>query len=183
MIGFLSGVVQKISKDQSLIKVGGVGYLVHHPARYSLDGQVELYIHTHVREDAITLFGFLNLDELNFYNLLTSVSGIGAKTALSILNVASVEELKKMVSEGKLVFFTSIPGIGKKTAQRLLIDLKPKLSKSDLDLSQLEGNPQLLEALSQFGFVKAEIVNILPQIDFSQDLAAQIKQALKYLRP
>ncbi len=184
MIGFLSGIVKSIRHHQAIILVGGVGYTVTLPASLNvlLDRPLELYIHTHVREDALTLFGFKDEASLNLFELLLTVSGVGTKSAQAIISVASAEAIKKAIENSNLNFFTAVPGIGKKSAQKIILDLKSKFSKTDAQLDQLEGNPDLNQALTQLGFSKSEIISVLPSIDTADQLPGQIKQALKYLR-
>lgn len=184
MIGFLSGIVKSIRGQQAIILAGNVGYSVSVPGSLNLlPGQnVELFVHTHVREDALTLFGFKDEEALDLFEKLLTVSGIGPKSALAIISVASVAVIKKAIETSNLEFFTAVSGIGKKGAQKLIIELRPKLAKVDADLGSLEGNPVLNAALSQLGFTKTETIPILSQIDNSLDLSEQIKQALALLK-
>ncbi len=184
MIGFLSGVVRSIRSQTALVNVSGVGYLVGIPKNLNLapGKEVELYIHTHVREDTFALFGFPDENSLLLFEELLSVSGVGPKSALAVMSSGSAEAIKKAIGSGNLSFFTSVPGIGKKSAQKIILDLKPKLSKIDADLTSLEGNSQLEQALTQLGFAKNEIIAVMPSIDLELVFPEQIKQALKQLR-
>jgi len=118
---------------------------------------------------------------LELFEKLISVSGIGPKTALNMFSVASCENIEKAIIQSNIVFFTSIPGIGKKSSQKIILDLKSKLGKGELDLSKLEGDSELIDSLISLGFQKSEIITILPQMDQSQDITTQIKSALKLL--
>ena len=184
MIGFLSGIVKSARGQQAVIVVGGVGYLVSVPASHTLViGQTtDLFIHTHVREDTLALYGFKDEASLNLFENLISVSGVGPKSALAIVSVGSAEVIKKAIESTNLNFFTAVPGIGKKSAQKIIIELKPKLTRIEADLGSLDGNPQLTQALTQLGFTKGEIVSVMAQVDHSAELSDQIKQALKLLR-
>lgn len=184
MIGFLSGRVKSLRGQQALIQVGGVGYLVSVPVSHTLiTGQnVGLYIHTHVREDVLALYGFKDASSLDLFEKLISVSGVGPKSALAILAVSPVEVISQAITSTNLNFFTAVPGIGKKSAQKIIIDLKPKLTHLDVDLTSLDGNGHLNQALTQLGFSKTEIVSVLSQVDPEEELQNQIKQALKLLR-
>ena len=184
MIGFLSGLVKSIQDQAVIILVGGVGYSVSVPVSHALAiGQnVDLYIHTHVREESLALYGFKDKASLNLFEKLISVSGVGPKSALAIISVGSAEIIKKAIESTNLAFFTSVPGIGKKSAQKIIIDLKPKLTRLDADLTNLNGNDQLNQALTQLGFTKSEIISVLPHVDAGEELQNQIKQALKMLR-
>lgn len=184
MIGFLSGFIKSIRGHQAIIVTGGVGYSVAIPSNLHLttNQSIDLYIHTHVREDAITLFGFKDEDSLDLFEKLLSVSGVGPKSALAIISASSTDVVKKAIETSNLNFFTAISGIGKKGAQKIILDLKPKLGKSAANLSDLEGDTDLSLALTQLGFSRSEIVSVTSSIDYSTDLSAQIKQALKLLR-
>jgi len=134
MIGYLRG--QLLNKKPTLVVVDvpGVGYEVHIPLTsfYDLPGEgneVILRIHTHVREDALTLFGFSSQREKEFFLKLISISGIGPKLAVSILSGARVEELAQAVAEGNIARLTAIPGVGRKTAERVILELKNQLTK------------------------------------------------------
>src|SRR5881296_1306091 len=132
MIGQLRGRLAEKRPNQVLIDVGGVGYLVQVPlstyaALGELHTEVTLLIYTHVREDALTLFGFVSSREKNFFELLISASGVGPALALRILSGMSVEELVPAIRGGDLVRLTKIPGVGRKTAERMVVELKDKL--------------------------------------------------------
>lgn len=184
MIGFLSGLVKRIKGEQAIIQVGGVGYLVYVPLREHLvvGASADLFIHTHVREDNLSLFGFASEPALNLFEKFLTVSGVGPKSALAILSAATPEEILKAITNGNLNFFTAISGIGKKGAQKIILELKPKFQKGEVDLGSLEGNSELNQALNQLGFNHHEILSILPTIDINQPLNLQIKQALQLLK-
>ena len=132
MIGQLRGRLADKRPNQVLVDVGGVGYLVQVPlstfaALGELHNEVTLLIHTHVREDALSLYGFLSSREKHFFELLISASGVGPSLALKILSGMSVEELVPAIRGGDLARLTRIPGVGRKTAERIVVELKDKL--------------------------------------------------------
>src|SRR5690242_1135299 len=132
MIGQLRGRLAEKRPNLVLVDVGGVGYLVQVPlstyaALGELHTEVTLLIHTHVREDALALFGFVSAREKHFFELLISASGVGPSLALKILSGMSVEELVPAIRGGDLVRLTKIPGAGRKTAERMVVELKDKL--------------------------------------------------------
>jgi holliday junction DNA helicase RuvA len=138
MIGQLRGRLAEKRPNQVLIDVGGVGYLVQVPlstfaALGELHAEVTLLIHTHVREDALALFGFVSAREKRFFELLISASGVGPSLALKILSGMSVEELVPAIRGGDLVRLTRIPGVGRKTAERIVVELKDKLDAVTLE--------------------------------------------------
>jgi Holliday junction DNA helicase RuvA len=166
MIGQLRGKLLNKKPNLLLLDVGGVGYEVYIPMTsfYELPdegNEVTLKIHTHVREDALTLFGFRSQREKDFFIKLISISGIGPKLAITILSGAQVEELAQALSEGNLGRLTSIPGVGRKTAERLVLELRNQISSFILSEQaapeQREGTANALEedilsALTNLGY-------------------------------
>jgi holliday junction DNA helicase RuvA len=129
MIGMIRGQLLHKKPTQILVDVQGVGYEIHIPLTsfYDLPGEgseVALKIHTHVREDALTLFGFITQREKDLFLKLISISGIGPKLAISILSGAKVEELAQAIADGDLARLIAIPGVGRKTAERVVLELK-----------------------------------------------------------
>jgi Holliday junction DNA helicase RuvA len=129
MIDFLRGKVAHREPEYVVLDVHGVGYRVFCPNPYAIadEGETTLYIHHHVREDAILLFGFSSREEQSLFRKLLEVSGIGPKVALGILSGGRPEAVIAAVQQENLSFLTRLPGIGKKTAQRIILDLKDKL--------------------------------------------------------
>ena len=132
MIGQLRGRLAEKRPNQVLVDVGGVGYLVQVPlSTYAtlgeLHAEVTLLIHTHVREDALALYGFVSAREKHFFEMLLSASGVGPSLALKILSGMSVEELVPAIRGSDLTRLTKIPGVGRKTAERMVVELKDKL--------------------------------------------------------
>jgi Holliday junction DNA helicase RuvA len=132
MIGQLRGRLAEKRPNQVLVDVGGVGYVVQVPlstyaALGELHTEVTLLIHTHVREDALALYGFVSAREKHFFEMLLSASGVGPTLALKILSGMSVEELVPAIRGSDLARLTRIPGVGRKTAERMVVELKDKL--------------------------------------------------------
>src|SRR5437016_4714849 len=132
MIGQLRGRLADKRPNQVMVDIGGVGYLVAVPfstfaALGELHTEVTLLIHTHVREDALALYGFLSSREKHFFELLLGASGVGPSLALKILSGMSVEELVPAIRTGDVARLTKIPGVGRKTAERMVVELKDKL--------------------------------------------------------
>jgi len=133
MIGLLRGRLLEKRPNQVIMDVGGVGYLVAVPlstfaALGELHAEVTLLIHTHVREDALSLYGFLSAREKHLFELLLGASGVGPTLALKILSGMNVEELVPAIRGGDLARLTRIPGVGRKTAERMVVELKDKLA-------------------------------------------------------
>ncbi len=162
MIGHLRGTLVEKRPNQVLVDVGGVGYQVQIPlstfyALGELRNDVSLLIHTHVREDALALYGFLTAREKHFFELLISASGVGPSLALKILSGMSVDELVPAIRHGDLVQLTRIPGIGRKTAERIVVELRDKLAAMEIveaerpaSRSQLESD--VISALLNLGY-------------------------------
>ena len=141
MIGQLRGRLTDKRPNQVLVDVGGVGYVVQVPlstfaALGELHTEVTLLIHTHVREDALSLYGFLSSREKHFFEMLLSASGVGPSLALKILSGMSVEELVPAIRGGDLGRLTKIPGVGRKTAERIVVELKDKLESVTVEVER-----------------------------------------------
>lgn len=135
MIAFTKGSLDYIGSDFVFVDVGGVGFKVFTPInepllRIGLGGEVKLYTYLSVREDALVLFGFLDMESLEMFELLIGVTGVGPKSALGMLSAMSVSELSKAIYLDDKKALTKIPGIGAKTAARIVLDLKDKLNLS-----------------------------------------------------
>jgi Holliday junction DNA helicase RuvA len=188
MIGRLSGQLAEKNPPQLLVDVNGVGYEVDVPMStfYNLPGlgeRVTLLTHFVVREDAQVLFGFLTAEERATFRLLVKISGVGPRTALSILSGLSVGELAQAVSLQESARLVKVPGIGKKTAERLLLELKGKLG-ADLALpasvaSDAQGD--ILQALVALGYSDKEAAATLKSLPKDVGVSDGIKLALKSL--
>ncbi|MEK7111323.1 MAG: Holliday junction branch migration protein RuvA [Patescibacteria group bacterium] len=189
MIGFLSGKLLEADLNTIIIDVSGVGYLVHPSAsvlgkNLAVGEKIDLPVYTHVREDQITLFGFSSKGELDLFKQLLTVSGVGPKSAMTITGSGTVAEIKSAISNADVDFFQSIPGIGKKTSQRIIIDLKSKIGESkELDLSsaEIKQRKDLLSALKTMGITADEAKEIIKNVDANLPLQEQIKLVLKRL--
>lgn len=189
MIGFLNGTVI-VKDDQSiLIDVNGVGYKVYVSVDVistAIIGQnVQVFIHTHVREDVLELYGFIDPADLKLFAYLISVSGVGCRTALGIFSVGSRNAIVQAISEGNVSFFTAVPRLGKKNGQKIIIELKNKIgAKGDLDLSDsiTADDDDVISALKIFGFSPKESLQAIQAIEGEgKSVQEKIKLALKYL--
>jgi Holliday junction DNA helicase RuvA len=197
LIALLTGKVAFKSPTFIIIDVNGVGYRVQIPFSTYYDlpdegGMVTLNIYTHVKEDAISLFGFRTPAEKNFFQLLISVSGIGPKMGKDILSNIQVEDLGQAIVRGDLARLSAIPGIGRKTAERLVLELKEKVLKLDLSLPTVEGSipplspglkDDVASALVNLGYKEAVVNKVLAEIKIPPDASMEtvLKQALKLL--
>lgn len=186
MIGYLRGKVLVKKVGEMWVDVQGVGYRVKCQMtndKYQIGVEIALYIHTVVRQDALELYGFLTMEQLSMFELLLNVSGVGPKTALAIVGSRSVEQIYKAVQEADVVFFQRVPGIGKKGAQRIIVDLKGKIpSLKELDLAD-EGDSgnEVVSALTQFGFNRNDVVKVLGKLEPGLTEEQQIREGLKRL--
>ena len=161
MIGLLRGRLLEKRPNQVILDVGGVGYLVAVPlstfaALGELHAEVTLLIHTHVREDALSLYGFLSAREKHLFELLLGASGVGPTLALKILSGMNVEELVPAIRGGDLARLTKIPGVGRKTAERMVVELKDKLEAVAVEAEKpAAASPAGVEA-----DVKSALVNL-----------------------
>src|ERR1700751_4761647 len=159
MIGQLRGRLTDKRPNQVLVDVGGVGYLVQVPlstfaALGELHAEVTLLIHTHVREDALSLYGFLSSREKHFFEMLLSASGVGPSLVLKILSGMSFEELVPAIRGGDLARLTKIPGVGRKTAERIVVELKDKLDAATVEVERpAASSPAGIEADVVLGLV------------------------------
>jgi Holliday junction DNA helicase RuvA len=178
MIGRLTGQLETLSLDRVVVDVQGVGYEVNVPAglagRLDDDGDVTLFVHTNVRDDAIDLYGFKTRGERRLFERLTSVSGIGPKTALRIVSDMRPPEIVQGIRQNSTDAFKEVKGIGEKTAQRLILDLKDSLN--DLEFDQLappdersdaesERVQNLRSALQNFGYDGETIDGVVAELD------------------
>lgn len=182
MIGSLNGKITLKTGKFLIVETGGVGYKVFVSPdallRAQVNSEVLLFVHTHVREDAIDLYGFINLEEQEFFELLIGVSGIGPKGALSILSIATLETLRKAIVTGDTAYLTKVSGIGKKTAEKIIIELRDKVGEERG--GSLQGELDALEALKSLGYSQAEAREALKKTT-SENTNAKIKEALKIL--
>jgi Holliday junction DNA helicase RuvA len=177
MIGYLKGVLLEKLPTEVIIDVHGVGYVLAVSVNTSevlsgVGAESALFVHTHVREDAIQLFGFATSEERAAFRMLISVSGVGPKIALGILSAMSVGDLREHIVRNNLVALSGIPGIGKKTAERLVIELRDKMQKLDVEAEVTVQGGQ--------ANVRSEAMLALTSLGYSRPAAeAAIRNALK----
>ena len=201
MIAYLNGILAEIEEENIVIEVNGIGYNVRIPAgmagRLPQIGEVvKLYTYTSVREDAIGLYGFLSRDDLNMYRQLITVSGIGPKGGLSVLSAMSADELRMAVISQDAKAIAKAPGVGTKTAQRIILELKDKISLEDTammrEVNQVpqgsmltiksQAQTEAVEALTALGYSSSEAlraVKAVLQETPDLDVEALLKAALK----
>jgi Holliday junction DNA helicase RuvA len=184
MIGYLQGTLQFTNDKFILINVGGVGYKVHcNTSKYNLSldltgkREVQMFIHTVVREDALELFGFEDELSLGLFEKLISISGIGPRSGLGILAAGSVESLTEAIQKGDLAYLTAVSGIGKKTAEKIILELRGAIS----DIADsMSANEEVVMALKSLGYNERQIRDVLKSVQ-EGTTQERIKLALKYL--
>jgi Holliday junction DNA helicase RuvA len=196
LIGYLRGRVLRSTPEQVLLDTGGVGYLVHIPLstfyeieRAGAKDAIVLHVHTHVREDALALFGFWTENELRLFEKLIAVSGIGPRLAQAILSGMAPEDLVRAITAGDVARLTTIPGVGKKTAERTIVELRDRLKNfaADSEGAPARAEPaedDLVTALSNLGYKPAQAERVVAQVRRANPEAAfheLLRQSLKRL--
>jgi Holliday junction DNA helicase RuvA len=185
MIGSIRGKIILKTDKFLLVETNGVGYKISvSPDVLSkakkVGDEIFLFIHTHVREDALDLYGFLNQEDLNFFEMLLSVSGIGPRSALAILGIASNQTLRRAIGTGDTSYLTKISGIGRKTAEKIIIELRDKIGEEQGG-SSLRDELDALEALKSLGYSQNEAREALKKVSQEMNANAKIREALKIL--
>lgn len=187
MIAKLKGKIDLMKDAYVIIDVNGIGYKVfvtlHTFGKIAGESHVELYIHTYVREDTLALYGFVEIEELDMFELLIGISGIGPKAALSILSIADPKTIRTAVLNEDTSILTKVSGVGKKIAQRVILELKNKIKDlPEHERAQITGDSDALEALVAMGYSVTEARETLKLIPSSvKDVGERVKLALKSL--
>lgn len=172
MIGYISGLVKAIHKNYIIVATDHVGYKVFVTPQVSLSNtegkQLSLFTYTYVREDQLSLYGFPSLRELDFFEMLISVSGVGPKIAMAIMSVADIDVIKSGIASGDASVFTKVSGVGRKTAERLIVELREKVGEIE------EGK----EMTGGFAQAHADVIDVLMALGYSRTEARQAVQSL-----
>lgn len=201
MIGFIRGAVASVTNENLVLEAGGIGYnikITPNIASYlpGIGEEVKVYTYLSVREDAMNLYGFLTKDDLDFFKLLIGVNGIGPKGAQGILSGISADDLRFAILSGDVKAITKAPGIGAKTAQRIILDLKDKLNLADAFDLQVKNHAknaegmaygitgakqEAVEALTALGYSGTDALRAVKKasVDDTMDVEAVLKAALK----
>ncbi len=181
MIARLQGRISGRAGGGLIVDVNGVGYLVHAtPSVHRLgDGEVTVEIYTVVREDALQLYGFATADERELFELLLGVNGVGPKVALAIVSGSSPADLRRAIARDDVKRFQAIPGVGLKTAQRVVLELKEKLSLVDLGDDPQSGDLTARDALVELGWTLVDAERALAGVDPGLPLEEQVREALR----
>ncbi len=188
MISYLRGKIINKSLNYAILEVSGVGYQIYAGENFlnelKIGTEVEVYTHHQVREEASDLYGFKTLEDLELFELLLTVSGVGPKSALGVISMASANDIKEAIIRGDANLLTKVSGIGKKTAERLVLELKTKILRSGgqaitINSSNLIGSDEI-DALMSLGYTLNDARSALNAIDPTlTDSGARVKAALK----
>ena len=202
MIAYLKGTLEEIGNDYIVVDVNNIGYQVKVSLRVmeglpSIGNQMKIHTYTYVREDVIALYGFLTKDDLQMFLLLLGVNGVGPKGALGILSIFSAQELRLAIISQDVKTIAKAPGIGAKTAQRMLIDLKDKVSieeafekmgeqsmiASDTSTAGSGAKTDAIEALTALGYSASESMKAVNMVEITDGMSSDtiLKQALKHM--
>lgn len=200
MISYIRGKLSEITDNIIVIETSGVGYGIQVPSSLLtylpvIGSEVKIYTYLYIREDAVSLYGFLSRDDLDIFKLLIGISGIGPKGALALLSVMSPDDLRFAILADDVKSISKAPGIGNKTAQRIIIELKDKLSLEEaFNLKSEKNKPadahgqdsardEAVLALAALGYSQADALKAVNMTDISDDMTVEkiIKQALSKL--
>lgn len=186
MISHIHGTILHKTEKYLVIDAGGIGYKVFVAPEIIVaireEEEASLWTYLAVREDAMDLYGFQTLGELNFFEMLLDVSGIGPKGALAIIGAGSIDALKGAIAASDASYLTKFSGIGKKTAEKIILELRDKLAAHKDEGASLKGDSDSLEALVSLGYSQQEARDALKQVTANiSDTSARVKEALKIL--
>jgi len=191
MISFLQGTIKNKSQGFIILLVNGVGYKIFLNSALMteavLGAEKEYYIHQHVREDDVSLYGFSTMAELEFFELLLTISGVGPKSALGVLTIANVEDVKESILRGDPELLTKVSGIGRKTAERVVLELRGKIGKLESGTGDLESGRSTMsasgdeiDALMSLGYSMQQARDALKNIDPAiKDSSERVREALR----
>jgi holliday junction DNA helicase RuvA len=188
MIASLEGTVSQILEDSLVINVGGVGFRVYVPKNVSKEAELyksrSFFTYLVVREDALTLFGFETLEERDLFVLLLGANGVGPRTGLAIISTMSIGLIRKAILADEADLFTRVPGVGKKTAQSIVLQLQGKIKGEipEIDHSTRDIDTEVLDALTGLGYSVVEAQSAIQMIpkDAAKDLETRLRLALQY---
>jgi len=187
MIYFIEGEPIYISSKYLILKSGDLAFRIFVNPETLIQisdkqEKIRMFVYLNVKEDALELYGFLTKEELEFFELLNSVAGVGPKSALALIGLGQIQNLKAAIVGNKSEVLTKAPGIGRKTAERIILELKSKISTEEGAMEMLESDLELEDALLDLGYSKPSIKKVLRQIsDKKASLKEKLKTALKLL--
>ena len=184
MIAYLQGKIIQKTTQYIVLENAGIGYKIFttpEVLNLALHSEASLYIYHKSGDDGQTLFGMPDFASLQFFEMLVSVTGVGPKMALTIVSASKIELLQQAIMNADLEIFTRMSGVGKKTAERIILELKNKVDAGGILEGSNAAGSEVYDALNGLGYNPREIRETLPQLDATADTATQLKQALKIL--
>lgn len=187
MIGHLTGIVEALRGGYAILSTGGVGYKIATTKdtlkHLKQDTSSSLWTYLAVRENALDLYGFKEEEELRFFELLLTVPGIGPKSALAVLDIASIETLRSAISSGNASYLTKVSGIGKKTSEKIVLELKDRVGKgNEASRGAMKGDEEAIEALQALGYSATESRDALRKVPLAvSGSSARLREALRVL--
>lgn len=193
MLEFIKGKIESIENEYIVLESGSIGYMIYMANRelfgLTTNSDVLIYTRLIVREDSLTIYGFSQKSTRDIFDLLTTVTGIGPKLAMGVLNDTDISFILSAIVNEDVKSLTEIPGIGKKTAQRLILELKDKVEKLNFDFGPMEeinssvspNKTSALEALISLGYNEYEAKNALENVDDKLEISQMIREALKLM--
>ncbi len=182
MIGYLKGKIKYIDNNIIIIDCGNIGYNVYVTPKVlskQIGDEIEIYIYEAIREDAYDLYGFLMPGELDFFKNLISVKGIGPKSAMNIISSSDINTLKEGILTGDIGYVSKVKGIGKKTAERIVLELSGKLNINEILEENNYSSDDAVSGLISLGYSEKDSKEMLKNIDKNLPLEERIKKALK----
>lgn len=184
MYSYIIGKVTEIESSYIVVENNNIGFLIYtaNPYSFDLENEYKIYIYQQIREDENTLYGFKSLEEKNLFLKLIGVKGLGCKMALPMLATGSINGIVDAIERENILYLKKFPKIGDKVARQIILDLKGKLTKSDVSSTQNDvTNDELKEVLIGLGYKNNDIKKILPNVDSTKSIEDQVKDALKLL--
>lgn len=186
MIGFLKGIIITKQNNNIIINVNNVGYKIsvndYIFEKSIIEQEISLYIYTHVREQEISLYGFLTEEDQQMFELLISVSGIGPKAALKLLSVADIKSIKTAIINKDISILTQVSGVGKKTAEKVVIELSGKVDTIDIGSDSNNSDIDVINALKSMGYSISESRDALSEVSKDiTDTGERVRLALKFI--
>jgi len=182
MIASIEGVIKYKDNKFIIIDVAGVGYKIFCPSlmleKIKESESIELFTHLYIRESIMDLYGFLSLEELELFELLISVSGIGPKAGLGVMSTAPIKNIKTSISSGQVSLLIKVAGIGKKTAERVILELGNKILTSPKEISKLMADDEAVDALISLGYSQKQAREALNKVS-GKNTSEKVKNALK----
>lgn len=180
MFGYIKGSIKLIESNYVIIDNNGIGYVIYvaNPYSYELDKDYTIYTFNFISESENSLYGFKSMDEKNLFLKLTSVKGLGPKTAMPMLATGSINGISDAIERENILYLKKFPKVGEKLAKQMILDLKGKLGNIKIDN---EEDDELVEVLTSLGYKLPDIKRVIPNIDKSLKIELQIKEALKLM--